>query len=88
MAVPEGDDASTKEAIEKEIAFLKGTPSPPLFDEPMLESQAAEKIKAFTETWQDPFSPSYGFINPWATKKEGKGKKERKGEPVRPTAKS
>ena len=81
------DDSITEAAMKAEIDFLNGTPSPPLFQEPMPESKAAEKIKAFTETWPDPFNPTYPYANPWATKKESKGKKERKGEAVRPTAK-
>ena len=81
------DDSVSEAALKAELAFLKGTPNPPLFQEPMKESEAAEKMKTFTETWPDPFSPAYNYVNPWATKKESKGKKERKGEPARPPAK-
>ena len=76
-AMPSGDDLS-EEAIKQEIAFLNdGTCASNLFKDPMNASDAAAKIKSFTEEWPDPFAPTYNYSNPWGNKKDNKGKKDR-----------
>ena len=70
---------------EKEIAFLAdGKEMPPLYLNAMPASEAAKCIVKFTETWPDPFSPSYPYSNAWANKKDNKGKKDRPPGPVKP----
>ena len=39
-------------------------------------SDAAGQIIAFTNSWPDPFHPTYPYANPWATKKDNKGKQD------------
>ena len=80
-------EAVTAEEMQPEIAFLADKlESPPLFRDPMSASEAAAKVKAFTETWPDPFVPGFQWANPWAQKKENKGKKERPpGQQIKPT---
>ena len=81
MPIPEGVGAET---IEAEIAFHKGNERPPLFVKPMKASEACKQITDFTKTWPEPFAPSYAYANPWATKKDNKGKKDRPAGPMKP----
>ena len=67
-----------------EIAFHKGNERPPLFVKPMKASEACKQITDFTKTWPEPFAPSYAYANPWATKKDNKGKKDRPAGPMKP----
>ena len=73
----------TPDAMSAEVAFLSGdAPSSPVFPKTgkAKASHASEKIIEFTQKWPpsgEPFLPSYNFANPWATKKDNKGKKER-----------
>ena len=48
-----------------------------LFKDPMVKSAAAKKIQEFTKAWPEPFAPAYPYSNPWANKKDNKGKKDR-----------
>ena len=82
MEVP--SEGFTEEAAKDEIAFLGGTEKAPLYMSPMSASEAAVKIVGFTKTWADPFRPDFPYANPWATKKDNKGKKDRPAGPVRP----
>lgn len=79
-----GELEGCKQQMQDEIAFFKGTQKHPLYVDASKASEAAAKIKTFTETWPDPFSPSYAYANPWSNKKENKGKKERPAGPTRP----
>ena len=82
MAMPV--DGMTEESMKREIEMHNGTASEPLHLNPMSASEAAAKIKEFTETWPDPFKPGYQYSSPWATKKDNKGKKERPAGSIRP----
>ena len=75
-----------EDALKAEIAFLQGEAEPGgLWREPMSAAAAANKVKDFTETWPDPFKANYQWANPWANKKENKGKKERPPGPIKPS---
>ena len=75
----------SEEMLKDEIAFLKnGQEKGVLFKSPMNASEAGKQIEEFTKKWPEPFAPNYGFTNPWASKKENKGKKDRPAGPVRP----
>ena len=73
-----------EEEVKAELEFLKNGAESKLYKSPMPASEAAQKIKEFTKAWAEPFAPSYNFSNPWATKKENKGKKERPAGKFRP----
>lgn len=66
--------------LKDEIAFHQGKESLPLYMSPMSATDAAKKIQAFTTEYAEPFAPNYAFSNPWANKKDNKGKKERTGQ--------
>ena len=48
-------------------------------------SQAADRICNFTRSWPDPFAPDFNYANPWLTKKDNKGKKDRPAGSSRPS---
>ena len=84
-AMPISPEAE-EDALKAEIAFLQGEAEPGgLWREPMSASEAATKVKDFTEAWPDPFKATYPWANPWANKKENKGKKERPPGPIKPS---
>ena len=85
MGVGDVTEAS-RASLQHEIDFLKnGQNKGQLFrGQPCKASAAADELKKFTEEWPDPFKPNYAYANPWAQKKENKGKKERPAGPVRP----
>ena len=75
----------SEEAVKDEIAFLKGSSTPTaLYNKASTAKEAADQIKGFTESYPDPFAPGFNFINPWATKKENKNKKDRDPSKIRP----
>jgi len=49
-----------------------------------LDGENKDAFKDFTLKWPEPFSPTYPYENPWAAKKENKGKKPPPNEATRP----
>ena len=64
-------------AVTIEKAWLiDGTKSGALWTDKAKASEASQQIIAFTNSIPDPLNPSFPYTNPWATKKENKGRKD------------
>ena len=84
-------DASCKDVVQAETDYLNGKAINPDYvrifprSGPMPASEAAKKIEEFTKSFPEPFAVgpgiagplAYPYENPWASKKDNKGKKPR-----------
>ena len=83
----------SKQGLEDEDKFLSKEPiDSSIFPKsgPVTVSVASQKVMAFTQSYpptQDPFMTNYPYANPWATKKDNKGKKDKPAGPSRPVVK-
>ena len=80
------DLGMTQEAASKEAKYLEGgeVPSPVFPGKATSVQTSCQRIVACTGSVPEPFSANYQYANPWLTKKDNKGKKDRPGPPQRP----
>lgn len=75
-----GGEANGKDHGSAEAKFNDGDPE----DAAFFKGENKQAFKTFTQTWPEPFAPNYPYENPWAAKKENKGKKPPPNEATRP----